>query len=228
MEYYVLRVSLEDEVIGTAYPQTVFKNKKKLTPNPFLLANSCVEGEYPPDNMPPFDYLDLQLGAKLTDIMTSPFLGNGFLISEKLKRVFEQAGVTDCKYYDVKLYRQSAVIKDYFYFHSVSYYRGYVDFTKSSFFVKSIAGSPIRPLPPVSSFEELQLIKPELDIMQTIGAKQFYLKSTFPFSTPLFRIYAFNYEFFISKALKDTMESHSITGVHLLPAGDFIKTPNLS
>jgi hypothetical protein len=228
MEYHILDVTLDAKVVGTAYPQTIFKNKKKLSPNPFLIANMTEGGEYLPENIPPFDYLELQHGAKLTDIMTSPFLDNGFLVSEKLKRVFEIVGVTDCKYYEVKLFKNSTEVKGYFYFHSARCYRDHVDFPKSSFIIESLAGVPIGPLPSVKSFEELKKIKTELGLMQTIRAKQFYLKSTFPFSTPLFKIFAYNYNFFITKTLKNALESHSITGTQILSAGDLIKTSNLS
>jgi hypothetical protein len=58
------------------------------------------QDKYLPQDIPPFDFLELEPGARLTDLMTSPFTHyNGFLISKKLKELFEEQGVTDCCYY---------------------------------------------------------------------------------------------------------------------------------
>jgi hypothetical protein len=136
MEYYILKEAVDTEETGDAFPQAVFKNKNKLNPNPFLIANMASPDKYLPQDIPPFDYLELAKGAKLTDLMTSPFTHyNGFLISKKLKELFEEQGVIDCRYYSVRLFKNKLEIKDYFYFHSVSCLRDYIDYKKSKFFI---------------------------------------------------------------------------------------------
>jgi hypothetical protein len=64
-----------------------------------------------------------------------------------------------------------------------------------------------------------------LDLNTRISVEQFYLSSNFPYSHPLFRIFAFNYNFFITKRLKEIMEFSGITGLRILHAKELIKTP---
>ena len=93
MQYYTLTYDVDSKETGHAYPQAVFKNPKKLNPNPVLLANMALDGAPLPDNILPFDYFELNKGAKLTDLMSSDFGGNGFLMSKKLKKIIEESNI---------------------------------------------------------------------------------------------------------------------------------------
>jgi hypothetical protein len=155
MEYYILECAVDTKETGKAFPQVVFKNPKKLEPNPCLVANNANEGEYLPENTPPFDYLELSRGAKLTDLMTSPLIGSGFLVSKKLKELFEKEGVKDCRYYPVIIFNKNIEVKDYFYFHTASCLRDYVDYSKSTFCVTS-AGVFEYDIPKHNSYSSLE------------------------------------------------------------------------
>ena len=178
MEYYILKEAVDTKETGRAYPQTLFKNQKKLNPNPFLLANKANEGVYPPEDLLPFDYLELARGAKLSDLMTSPFSMNGFLISKKLKELFEKESVSDCRYYPVVLFNKDVEIKDYFYFHSVSCLRSNVDYSKSKFSVTS-ADIDEFDLPVFSSYSDIKQYQRNLEGIKMLSAKQLYLNLNF-------------------------------------------------
>ena len=125
MQYYTLTYDVDSKETGHAYPQAVFKNPKKLEPNPVLQANMALDGASLPDTILPFDYLELNRGAKLTDLMSSSLSGNGFLMSEKLKHIIEESTITDYQFYEVKLFDKTKEIKGYYYFHSTSCLRDF-------------------------------------------------------------------------------------------------------
>ena len=227
MQYYTITHAVDTKETGRAFPQAIFKNPKKLEPNPFLTANKATDGSYPPDNNFPYDYLELNKGAKLTDLMSGPFM-NGFLISEKLKLIFEESTIKDYKIYDVILFNKKEEVKGYYYFHSASCLRNYIDYEKSKFFVGLLSDVPKYDLPIVNSYNDLVELKKGIDFGDLIVAKELYLNHQFPYQLDFFRLYAFNYDFFISQKLKTKIVSNNITGVNITTANDLIKTPNLA
>ncbi len=63
---------------------------------------------------------------------------------------------------------------------------------------------------------------------ELIWVNQFYLNANFPYDLELFRLWAYNYSFFINGKLKETLETNNITGINIQPVNDLIKTPNLA
>lgn len=230
MQYYTLSYDIDSEETGPVYPQAVFKNPKKLEPNPVLIANMTLDGSALPENILPFDYLELNKGAKLTDLMSSSFLGNGFLMSEKLKKIIEESNIKDYKFYEVKLFDKKEEIKGYYYFHSTSCLREFIDYPKSKFYIGDIIRTYIRDLDFVpNSFNDLEQHNKTLPYGdEKICVKQFYLNNNFPFNLDLFRINYLNYDFLINSKLKDKLEGNNITGLNIQPTKDLIKTPNLA
>lgn len=231
MEYFHFSESVDLDEIGKAWPQAVFKNPKKLEPNPVLLANKAINGTFPPDDILPFDYFILQRGAKLTDLMTSSFSGSGFLMNGKLRDIFEKSNLGDYKFYDVKLYNKDKEIPDYYYFHNGCVFHQFINFEKSKFFISDMLGyyqADLNFVP--KSLEELQTFSKALpnSPYRTIRPEYFFLKSNFPFNLDLFEISAFNYDFFINSRLKAKLEAEGITGLKITPVNDFIRTPNLA
>jgi len=230
MEYFTLNFIADNKETGFVFPQTIFNNPKKFNPNPVLLANQAIDGVYPPDNILPFDYLELNKDAKLTDLMSSSLRGNGFLISQKLKTILEEANIKDYKFYDVKLFDEEKEIKGYCYFHSASCLRNYINYEKSKFYIGDILRNYIRDLGFIpTKFDDLEKHQKDLPYAQeVVCVKQFYLSNSFPFNLDLFLIRAYNYDFFISKRLKEKIEENKITGVLIKSIGDLIKTPALA
>lgn len=229
MQYYTLTHAVDTEQTGPAFPQVSVKGPR-IYPHPILLANNANNGTYPPDNMPPFDYLQLNKGAKLTDLMSSPF-SNGFLISEKLKQLFIESNITDYKIYDVALLdTKNKLIDGYFYFHSASCLREFIDYPKSKFFVGDLIQHYIRDCTTIfSNYNDLDSYDKTLPFgEELLWVKQFYLKSSFPFQTDLFRLCVSNIDFFITEQLKQKLEHNNITGIEINSVSDFIKTPNLA
>lgn len=229
MQYYTLTHAVDTEETGHVFPQVEFDNPKKLNPNPVLLANMSIKGAYPPDDILPFDYLELNKGAKLTDLMSSPFM-NGFLISEKLKTIFEESNIKDYKIYDVTLFNKKEEVKGYYYFHSASYLKDYIDYKKSKFFIGTMLKEHIRDLNiEFTNFEQINTLHKSLPIgKELLYTKYFYLNSNFPYNLDFFQLNVFNYSFFITHRFKEKIEQNNITGVHIQSANDLIKTPNLA
>jgi hypothetical protein len=229
MEYYILQAAAGTTETGNEYPQVIYIDAKKLNPNPFFIVNTVDPWEYVPETILPFEPLTLVFGAKLTDLMSSPFRVNGFLISPKLRELFEQEGVTDCRYYPVKvMYNKKGDTKDYYYYHSVSCLRDYVDYKRSKFFINKRGIGFSHYIANVNTYNDLKQIQSTLDLNTSIKPEQFYLKANFPYHQPLFRICVFNNGFFITGKFKSEIEKNKIAGVHTIPAKDLIKTPNLS
>lgn len=229
MEYYILQEAAGTQETGNTYPQVVCRNLKKTNPNPFLIANTVKLGEHIPENILPFEPLELDKGARLTDIMSSPFRMNGFLISHRLKKLFQHIGVVESHYYPVKIiYNNGNDGIEYYYFHSTSCLRDYIDYNKSKFFINKRGRGFSHYVTNIETYSDLDLIRSTLDLDTSIKPEQFYLKASFPYSQPLFRICAFNYDFFITSKLKFEIDNNKITGAHILPAKELIKTPNLS
>ncbi len=229
MEYFILKHQVDTDETGSVDRQIVWKNPKKKEPNPLFIINRAKDNLYPPDNLFPFDYLELYKGAILSDLMSSQFY-NGFIISKKLKGIFEESNVNDCKFYDVKIFSNDKEIPDYYYFHSASCLRDFINYRKSTFYIGDILGKKIKELKAdINTYADLVKVHSEL----TIGAELlypnfFYLGAKFPFNTNLFRFCAFNYDFFIAKKLKEKIEANNITGVSINPINGFIETPALA
>ncbi|MCE3229451.1 MAG: hypothetical protein K0S32_4002 [Bacteroidetes bacterium] len=229
MDYYLFRNDVDTEETGEAYPQVVFNNPKKINPNPVLSANKVFEGEYPPKKLV-FDYLELNDGANFTDLMSSSLHGNGFVMSDKLKTIFEESNLKDYRFYKIKLFEGEKEIKGYWYFHSASNLRDFIDYKKSTFYIGDIIGEPIRDLGfTPNSFTELELFQKTLPYAEeSVWPKQIFLKHTFPFNLDLFKLNAYNYDFFVSKRLVDKMKKYNVTGVYLREIRNFIKAPALA
>ena len=81
----------------------------------------------------------------------------------------------------------------------------------------------------VNIYEDLVNIHKSLPIgEELLYPTIFYLNPTFPFNQDLFRLCAFDYNFYISKRLKEKIEANKITGVDIRPINGFIKTPALA
>ena len=230
MQYYTLTYDVDSDETGPVYPQAVFKNPKKQEPNPVLMANMALDGASLPDTILNFDYLELNKGAKLTDLMSSSLRGNGFLMSEKLKKIIEKSNITDYRFYEVKLFDKIKEIKGYYYFHSTSCLRDFINFPTSKFYIGDTIKDFIRDLDFIpNSFDDLQIHRKSLPyVKELVWVKQFYLANNFPFNLELFRINAFNYEFFITTKFKEKLEQNNITGLNIRPVMDLIKAPNLA
>ncbi|MDP1803207.1 MAG: hypothetical protein Q8L81_17730 [Bacteroidota bacterium] len=229
MEYFILKHAIDTYETGSVDRQIIWTNPKKIEPNPLFIINKARDGEFPPDFLFPFDYLELNKGAKLSDLMSSQFY-NGFIVSAKLKKLLEESNVKDYKFYDIILYNKEAEIKGYYYFHSASCLRNYIDYSKSTFFIGEMLGKKIRDLKiKIETYDDLIKIHKDLPMgHELLYPDKFYLSSRFPFSIDLFRLGAFNYDFFISKRLKEMIESNHVTGVSIKPVEDFIKTSSLA
>jgi hypothetical protein len=229
MEYFIIEHAVDTEETGSTDMQVIWKNPHKLKKNPLLIINSLASNEYPPDEFFPFDYLELNKGAKLSDLMSSPFY-NGFIVSDKLKSIFENSNIKSYKFYDIKLLHKRKEVKGYYYFHSASCLKDKIDFAKTKFYIGNLLGNRIRDLNiELNSAEEVVELQKTLKFgEEVIWPKYFYLSNSFPFSLDLFRLCVHNYSIFISKKLKQIIEENNITGVDIKSATDLIKTPNLA
>ncbi len=227
MEYFRFSYDVDSEDTGHVFPQVIFKNPKKLEPNPVLMANMANHGQFPPDDILPFDFLEVNNGAKITSVMSSPF-NNGFLINKKVKNILEKSCIDNFRFYKIKLLNKKVDLNEYYYFHSASNLKEYVDYPKSLFSANLLSDRPVYDLPKVNSWEELNIINKTLSNGLSVTAKCLYLKSNFPYNLDFFKLYAFDYDFYISNTLKDNLIKNGINGIKIESAKGFIKTDNFS
>lgn len=214
MKYYVLDTDVDTFETGPVYQQLKWTNPKKLRPDPVTIANECMNGQRIPNSVVNFDYFELNEGAKLTDILSSPLM-NGIVISEKLRKVIEDSNVLGVKYYGLIISTQEKYLSEYSYMHITEIYRDYINYENSIFYVGDLLGNyrrdiTIRP----KSFQELEdyskkLIFPE----ETIFANKIMLSTSFPEKLDFFVLGAYDYSLFISENLKNKIEEEKISGI---------------
>lgn len=191
IEYFIFRAACNTLETGSVYPQV-----QKMSPEyDYDSANSVHNLSRETDNIPYFepnlDYFIVSGKAKLTDLLSVSVMHGGFLISQKLKNLFEQHKLPLHKFYPAKVNFKKEFFQ-YYWIHIISKFDYFVDFSKSSFFVYYNFSKNLGCID-ISSQEEL--IAKEQRLKNTnpgktiaIWAETIVLKSSFDSSLDLFKI----------------------------------------
>ncbi|AEM71580.1 MULTISPECIES: imm11 family protein [Flagellimonas] len=90
-----------------------------------------------PDFIPRVEF-DLAPKAKWTDIMTSGALSHGYIVSERVKEIFEKHNLPSHAFYPAKIH-SGDLSKDYYWFHFFNNdFWNWVDREKSELYLRSI------------------------------------------------------------------------------------------
>jgi len=225
MRYYIFEPACDTPETGSQYPQV----QKMGAGYDFESSNSVrvLSKSYKdfPDFKPNFDYLVVHAQAKLTDLLSIAVIHGGFLISERLKRVFEGLNIAPHRFYSAKLKHRKAFYENYYWMYIICNLSSFVDYKKSSFYVYDYFHS--LGFIEVNSKEEYSQKEKKLkdknpDKAVTIWAQKIYLNESFDRNLDLFEIGTFNANYFISERLGNAIIEEKITGCSITPTDNLI------
>jgi len=226
MQYYILQPASNTLETGTQYPQV-----QKMKPGyNFKAPNSvyALSRAYKdfPNFEPDLDYFIVHAQAKLTDLLSVAPAHGGFLISERLKNIFEQFNIAPHKFYPARLKHKKIFYENYYWMHIICNLSDLVDYKKSTFYIYYNYAHNLGFIDVNSKEEYLQKRKKvELDNPDktvTVWANKIYLIDSFDKNMALFEIGTFNANYFISTPLKNAMVEHKITGCSISSADNLI------
>ncbi|MEM8890441.1 MAG: hypothetical protein AAGD28_20865 [Bacteroidota bacterium] len=153
--------------------------------------------------------------AHLNDVIEAiQISANGFLISERLKSIFEKHRLEGCAYYPTKVSAGKA-IASYYYFHSINDLTQKVDFKKSAFdvidLVKKTKLLENKVFADLEEFDDfyMDILGEPFDVVP--------LKITFPDAenSELFHLNFTENRFYLSDSLGKELLASEITGLTL-------------
>lgn len=215
--YYTFNYACDTAETGPVFPQI-----QKMTPgydyesdnSVYALENSRHSF---PEFVPNLDSFILHGRAKLTDVIsTAPISGCGFLISGKLKEIFERYRIVSHQFYPAKVISRGKIHDNYFWMHIISDMTDLVDYPRSTFFVYKhyLTNDGVIKVNSIEDYFEKrkQLQKENPGINITIWSEKLQLKPQFDKKLDLFTIDLFDTDFYISQSLKDDLTQNNITG----------------
>lgn len=215
MSFYILKPASDTEETGHIYPQV-----QKMKPGYNDKASNSVYAlskayQHFPDFEPDLDYFIVHSHAKLTDLLSVAPVHGGFLISKKLKEVFEQFNIVSHKFYPAKVQHKKNFY-EYYWMHIICDFTNKVDYVKSTFIIYYNYAHDLGNIE-IKNKSDLLLKKekvkqdnPEKTV--TIWAKQIQLTQDFDLSLDLFEIGMFDANYYISAPLKGALIENKITG----------------
>jgi hypothetical protein len=169
--YYILKPAVDTPETGNAYPAVEsYPDYDFNAPNSVHKLNFREFPDFTPDIR-----FKLAKGAKLCDMMGQATINaNGFLISEKLKSIFEKANIVPHKFYPATI-EAKGTLHQYYWVHLVwPDGQDYVDFKNTKFNVTEF-GAIIEPIS-INSYSELGEKQKQLGVIKMIYAAQIVMK----------------------------------------------------
>lgn len=129
---FVIKNSTDNSKIGKAYPQVDgmgndYNFKKPNSVNKIANYRQL-------DFLPDLDFFKISNSAKLTDfISTGLIYASGFLVSEKVKQIFDQYVISKHTYYPARLKYKMHFYENYFWLHFIENDNEIIEFANSSF-----------------------------------------------------------------------------------------------
>ncbi|WP_373726576.1 imm11 family protein [Bacteroides heparinolyticus] len=228
MKYYIVDDSLEENVVGKDYPQAYNFIKGYNPEAPEALFSLYELGNRFPDYTPNIDGLMLSGYAKLTDFVSTAFSPDMFVLSDRVKTLFEAYNLCPHRFYPVGLYKRK-VKQNYHMLHVLSYcYLDYIDFERSSFILKSRSPAeksscPISLKSKADFMEQDSKLVQKAGVMwQTIRATKIVMTPDFDKELDFFFVFWVDTNLYISERLKNAIESNGMTGWIFTPATNLI------
>ncbi len=229
MQYYIFKEACATKETGPVYPQIQkwkpgYDDDRLNSYFSYYLASK--QGEFP-DFTPDLDSLIMHGKAKPTDIVSS-IISIGFVVSKKLKEVFEHFAFPPHRFYPAKLMHKNAGF-DYYFMHIISDYTDFVDFGKSTFITCGFSNSDPQPITLTSKQDYINKAKQLQDdsfvkqlTYRSIQAKEIHFNGEFNKQIDFFQINRFDINFCISQRLKDAITENAITGCDIQPTNRII------
>ena len=219
MNYYIFKPAVNNLETGSVYPQI-----QKMSPGYNYKAPNSVhalskEYQHLPDFTPDLDYFELAGKAKLSDLLSTAMVYGGFLISEKLKNVFEQFTLPTHRFYSARV-KYKNQFYNYYWMHIICDLTNAVDYKNSKFFIYYNYAHNLGYVD-VSSKTELAEKEKKLKVDNigktiTIWAEKLSLTKNFDTNIDLFKIGQFDSNYYISERLQKAIINANITGADIL------------
>jgi Immunity protein family (Imm11) len=222
MKCYTFQPACDTKETGSQYPQV-----QKMKPGYNYKASNSVHAlsrahERFPDYRPDFDYFILHSWAKMTDLLSVAVISGGFLISERLKYIFEQFIVAPHKFYRVRLKYKNTFYDNYYWMHIICNLTDFVDYQQSTFFIyynysHNLGNISVKSKEEyLKKLDNLKIDNPDKNI--TIWADKIKLTDGFDTSLDLFMIGTFNADYYISESLRSAIINAKLTGCNIVQA----------
>lgn len=229
MKYYILKEACATNETGPVYPQIQkwkpgYNGDKENSFYTYLEKSKKDFADFAPD----LDGLVMHGRAKPTDLV-SAFTSGGFLMSEKLKMLFEKHKIVPHRFYPARIIHKGNYIGTYFWMHIISDLTDFVDYANSTFVISKISG--LNAVPITLNDKRDYLTKSELfkrDFFEnngpllTIDAKKLKLNDQFDKSVGGFKVGWFDINFYINQVLRDEIIENHITGCDIKPTGNIV------
>jgi hypothetical protein len=177
-----------------------------------------------PNDPPKIDYAELKKGSMLSDALSSSmFVLLGFLISSKLKTIFQGFKLPEHRYYPVSIKSQNAFF-EYYWLHMLYRYSGLsfedfqlknIIFDRSKFTVEKDL-SKISDIS-ISTIEELKIMSKELPIGKNIKATSLVFNKDCIDKLPdIFNMPLLGTGWIVKEELRNRILEEKITGVEII------------
>ncbi|HEY4194022.1 MAG TPA: DUF1629 domain-containing protein [Mucilaginibacter sp.] len=225
MKYYTFEPACDTKETGPVYPQ-IQKWKPGYDSNSATSFYSYLKKSKDvfADFIPNLDGLIVNGRARPTDLVSS-FTSGGFIVSEKLKLIFEKHNLAPHRFYPAKVIYKSKNLEGYFWMHVISNLTDFIDYSDSAFVIsKHFDPSPI-PIKLISKENYLEKAKSLEDDYSknngsylSIKSEKLKLDDRFDRKLDFFTIGNFDNRFYISQDLRDSIIENHITGCDIKPA----------
>lgn len=217
--YYLLSPAVGTKETGNAYPAV-----ESYEDYDFNAPNSVYDIRFDkfPDFIPDIRF-KLAKGAKLCDMMGQATINaNGFLISEKLKSIFDNSNIIPYECYPATI-EDKGTLHSYYWIHFVwNEGKSLIDFNASKFFKQKFSNN--LGYIELQSEEDYKNTKAEFGSRYMIGFEILKLKEQLSFDLI---IVPFKTDIIISETFKNKVTVSELTGLSILPyEATKIITPN--
>ena len=209
--YYSINYETSDEITGKDYPQADCLNIDEIGKFSSWELNKNEK------------ILKFKLNnkSKLTDVISVLEINTGFLISPKVKAIFDDFNLMRHQYFEASVETKSGVSKYYWLHLSEPNLSKLIDYKKSTFYETEFTFK--KEQINIDSFEHYQKLKSK-DKEASFGVKleQICFSNKFDNTLDLFAFLPFNNEVFISEKLKKELVKNEIFSFKISDADVFI------
>lgn len=227
MKYCIIKESSDENIVGKDYPQTCNFIKGYNPDAPQALYSLYDYRAEFPNYVPELDGFKLSGSAKLTDFVSSIFSWSLFVISQRVKVVFEQHKLCPHRFYPLGLYKRNVKF-NYFMLSIISDYSTCVDYKNSTFAEYNILNSRWKNLVLIDSREEYvrkrDRLKQDKGLEWALWSDHIVMNSSFDRELDFFSIGKLDSHIYVSERLKEEIEFCGLTGWEFLPADHIIVT----
>ena len=210
-KYYTINYELNDQITGRDYPQVDCLNVNEIGKFSSweLLSNN------------PLIKFELKKRCKLTDVLSVLELTSGFLISPKIKELFDKFSLMRHQYFDATVQTKDGVFQYYWLHLSDPDLTKKIDYKNSVFYETEWTFKKGKIA--LDSYENYQKLKSK-DTAASFGVKleEIAFSNSFDTKLDMFTFLPFNNKIYISEKLKNALVENNIISFKIEEATNFL------